>query len=48
MEKQTADYGGILSLLLTDFSKAFDCIPQELILRNWKHMVFKQKHLTCL
>ena len=37
MEKQTADFRGVI----TDFSKAFDFIPQELLLPNCKHMVFK-------
>ena len=31
MEKKV-DYRVVFSVLLTDFSKVFDCIPQELII----------------
>ena len=32
MEKKTVAYGGVFGALLTDSSKAFDCIPLDLLI----------------
>ena len=41
--KNIVDYG-VFGASLTDLSKAFDCVPQDLSMQNWKHMVTKQMH----
>ena len=43
---KTVDNGGILNLLLTDLSKAFDCIPLYLFITKLEAFGFQTNLLT--
>ena len=48
MEKKTVDSGGAFGALLTDLSKAFDCLSHELLIAQLEAYGFDEKALTLI
>ena len=41
--REKLDENFIVGAVLMDLSKAFDCIPDDLIIANWQHMELREK-----